>query len=80
MPVSVHHPRYNILREHLKAMRERAGMTQNDLAGALKVGQSFVSKIERGERYVDVLFYIDWCRSCDVEPSKAIRALLATPP
>lgn len=76
MLVSVHHPRYNLLKDHLRSMREAAGMTQNDLAGALQVGQSFVSKIERGERYVDVLFYMDWCRACEVDPSEAIQALL----
>ncbi|WP_290877561.1 helix-turn-helix transcriptional regulator [Aquabacterium sp.] len=75
MSVSVHHPRYVALRNHLKAMREAAGMTQNQLADALGVTQSFVSKIERGERYVDVLFYMDWCRSCAVEPDKAMRSL-----
>lgn len=75
MSLSVHHPRYVALRNHLKAMREGAGMTQNQLADALGVTQSFVSKIERGERYVDVLFYMDWCRSCAVEPDKAMRTL-----
>ena len=77
MSVSVHHPRYVVLRNHLKAMREGAGMTQNQLADALGVTQSFVSKIERGERYVDVLFYMDWCRSCAVAPSDAMRELVS---
>lgn len=77
MSVSVHHPRYVALRNHLKAMREGAGMTQNQLADALGVTQSFVSKIERGERYVDVLFYMDWCRSCALDPSDAMQELVS---
>lgn len=77
MSVSVHHPRYVALRNHLKAMREGAGMTQNQLADAMGVTQSFVSKIERGERYVDVLFYMDWCRSCAVVPSDAMQELVS---
>lgn len=76
MSESVHQPRYVALQGQLKAMREKAGMVQSELAEALGVGQSFVSKIERGERYVDVLFYLDWCRSCGVDPQKAIRDLL----
>lgn len=77
MPSSVHHPRYVALQEQLKTMRETAGMTQSDLAAALRVGQSFVSKIERGERYVDVLFYIEWCRACETDPSQSMKVLLA---
>jgi transcriptional regulator with XRE-family HTH domain len=75
MSVSVHHPHYAALRNQLKAMRESAGMTQNQLADAIGVTQSFVSKIERGERYVDVLFFMAWCRSCAVDPTKAMRQL-----
>ena len=74
---SVHHPRYTALRQHLRAMREDAGMTQTELAVALDVGQSFISKIERGERYVDVTFYVDWCRACKVAPPAALGQLLS---
>lgn len=75
---SIHHPRYVALRLHMKNMRESAGLTQIDLATALDVRQSFISKIERGERYVDVTFYVDWCRSCKVDPSEALAILLQT--
>jgi Helix-turn-helix len=75
MVLSVHHPRYLALREHLKALRLKAGLTQAEIATLLKLDQSYVSKIERGERYVDVLFYIDWCKACGVKPSKAIPLL-----
>ncbi len=75
MVLSVHHPRYLVLREHLKSLRLKAGLTQIEIATRLKLDQSYVSKIERGERYVDVLFYIDWCRACGVKPSKAIPLL-----
>lgn len=74
--ISVHHPRYLALHAQMKAVRERARMTQDDLATALNVGQSFVSKIERGDRYVDVLFYVDWCHACGIDPPQALRQLL----
>ena len=74
MVLSVHHHRYSSLRKHLKAMRTGAGLTQAELANKLKlVDQSYVSKIERGERYVDMLFYLDWCRACGVSASDAVN-------
>ncbi len=39
----------------LKQARAEAGLTQVEVAGRLKRPQSFVSKIESGERRVDVV-------------------------
>ena len=60
----------------MKAMREKSELTQAELARVLNVGQSFVSKIERGERYVDVVLYIEWCQACRIDPPLALRQLL----
>ncbi|MGY6258855.1 helix-turn-helix domain-containing protein [Paraburkholderia xenovorans] len=73
--VTVHHPRYALLLAHLRELRLASGLTQAELAQRLQVDQSRVSKIERGERYVDTLLYLDWCRACDVDPSQAVAQL-----
>lgn len=65
MSVTVYHPRYQALRAGLVALRKKAGLSQVQLAQRLGVGQSFISKVERGESYVDVMLFIDWCRACD---------------
>lgn len=39
----------------LRQIREENGITQVDLAASLGVTQSYVSKIERGERMVDIV-------------------------
>ena len=75
MVLSVHHPRYQSLRVHMRQLRKAAKLTQTDLANAMGLEQSYVSKIERGERYVDVLFYVDWCRACGIAPREAIQLL-----
>lgn len=61
---SVHGVRYGQLQSMLKQARLDAGLTQTGLASLLGLGQSFVSKIERGEAQLDVLLFIDWCKHC----------------
>ncbi|KVE75815.1 MULTISPECIES: helix-turn-helix domain-containing protein [Burkholderia] len=73
---SIHHPRYQALQGQLKTLRQDAGFTQVQLAERLGIHQTYLSKIERGERYIDVLLYLDWCRACDAVPDAALKALI----
>lgn len=76
MPVSVHHPRYQALQALLVVVRKTAGLSQAQLAERLGVGQSYVSKIERGETYVDVLLFIEWCQGCGAVAADVIDELV----
>jgi DNA-binding XRE family transcriptional regulator len=80
VPVSLHHPRYRVLQSALAAMRKQAALSQVRLAERLALGQSFVSKVERGEAYIELTLFIDWCQACGVEPGVALDALLARQP
>lgn len=60
----------------MAAVRRSAGLSQVELSRALGVGQSYVSKVERGEMYVDVMVFIDWCRACQVRPEETIAKLV----
>lgn len=53
-----------LLREHLREMRERQGLTQVALAQLLGKQQSYVSKVESGERRVDFVEVREICRYC----------------
>jgi len=44
---------YQILVERLRQAREKSGLTQDEVAGELGKPQSFVSKVENGERRID---------------------------
>ncbi len=46
---------YVALRSLLRAIRKEAGVSQTELATRLGVPQSFVSKVESGERRIDIV-------------------------
>ncbi len=52
---TVHSPRYRQFLKKLGAARLDAGLTQQEVASALRKPESFVSKCESGERRVDVV-------------------------
>ena len=55
--------------------RNRAGLTQQKLAGQLKKHQSFVAKYENGERRIDVIEFITIARAMGEDPVSLLQAL-----
>lgn len=53
---------YQLFLAFLKDVRQSVGQTQEHLAKKLKTTQSFVSKVERGERRIDVIELRFWAR------------------
>jgi len=53
--------RQEVLQELLRRARVEAGLTQTELAEKLQRPQSFVSKIESGERLLDILELKEIC-------------------
>lgn len=54
MSKSVYSKDYKEIIEHLKTARVEAGFSQQEVADKLNKPQSFISKIESGERRLDV--------------------------
>jgi len=54
MPKSIYSKEYRKMVEQLKKARQEAGLKQADVAKKLNKPQSFVSKVERGERRLDI--------------------------
>jgi transcriptional regulator with XRE-family HTH domain len=48
--------------------RESAGVTQRELAKRLKRAHSYVSRIELGDRRLDVPEFIEWCECLKADP------------
>ena len=64
MEKSTFTPLYDSLRARLVQMRGAAGLTQRDLAERLGRERSFVSRIELGERRLDVVEFFWVCQAC----------------
>ena len=62
--------RHNALIAFLTAKRHAAGMSQSDLAKALGEYQSFVARMESGQRRVDVIEYERLAEILDFEVSE----------
>lgn len=54
-----HPERYQRMLERLRQAREEAGLRQEDVAESLGVRQTFISKIELGERRIDPIDLVD---------------------
>jgi transcriptional regulator with XRE-family HTH domain len=75
MPKSLFTKRYTIFREHLQQARIDAGLTQNELAKKLGWDQTYVSKIERGVRRVDVVELMGICDVLGLDSGEFVKNL-----
>jgi transcriptional regulator with XRE-family HTH domain len=57
----------------LVAAREGAGVTQRELARRLKRAHSYVSRIELGDRRLDVPEFIEWCECLNTDPISVFK-------
>jgi transcriptional regulator with XRE-family HTH domain len=74
---SIYSEEYQRLCSLLQSLRHEAGLTQVQVAAALDVPQSFVSKYESGERRLDVVELGYVARVLGVTASDVLRRLEA---
>jgi transcriptional regulator with XRE-family HTH domain len=67
--------RHKALIDLLIQKREAAGMTQAGLAERLGEYQSFVARLESGQRRVDVVEFLDLADAVGFDPARTISAL-----
>jgi transcriptional regulator with XRE-family HTH domain len=70
-------PRYRALVERLAAERRRLGITQAQLAERLGLHKQFVSRVELGERRLDVVEFIDFARALGIDPATLMHSVEA---
>jgi len=69
--------RHEKLRTILREERIAAGLTQQQLADRLKRSDNFVSYVERGERMLNVLEFIDYATALNIDPRKLLARVMA---
>jgi transcriptional regulator with XRE-family HTH domain len=68
--------RHDRLRTILREARLEARLTQQQLADRLKRSDNFISYVERGERMLNVLEFIEYAKALGVDPQKLLGKLL----
>jgi transcriptional regulator with XRE-family HTH domain len=73
---STHHEDYRLLIQMARETREGEGVAQSELATRLGVTQTFISKMERGERRLDPVELVEILEALGVVPAEWITDYL----
>lgn len=57
----------------LLRLRTDAGLTQRELAKRLAMHNTMVHRSEIGDRRIDPVEFVAWCKACSADPAEAIR-------
>lgn len=75
MAKTIYSADYECFVKVLGRIRSDAGFSQEDLSKKMKLSQSTVSDILRGQRRLDVIEWICFCRACNVTPEAFLEEL-----
>ena len=76
MPSSIFTQRHQAFIVFIASTRKAAGVTQAELAARLGRPQSFVSKVERGERRLDVIEFCQVAQALGHDSATLLRAFI----
>jgi transcriptional regulator with XRE-family HTH domain len=72
---STNTPQYRAVLDRLIAARKASGFSQAELASRLGRPQSYIAKIEIGERRIDVVEFLELARILGVSPASILENL-----
>ena len=75
MEKSIYSQEYSLFLELLRKARESKGLTQTEVAERLGQTQSFVSKVERGERRLDIVELRAFCSALGLSLLKFVEEI-----
>lgn len=72
---SVYSIEYQMVIKALREARVAGHITQEELGKALGRPQSFIAKVENGERLLDIIEFVHLCRLVGIDPVSIINKL-----
>ncbi|WP_038911773.1 helix-turn-helix domain-containing protein [Dickeya dadantii] len=66
---------YQLVIKTLREARIAKGITQEMLAQALERPQSFIAKVENGERRLDVVEFVQLARLLALDPARVLNSI-----
>ncbi|EBJ1007633.1 XRE family transcriptional regulator [Salmonella enterica] len=73
--ISVYSTEYQMVIKALREARVAGHITQEELGKALGRPQSFIAKVENGERRLDIIEFVHLCRLVGIDPVSIINKL-----
>ncbi len=73
---SIYSEEYQLVIKLLRSTRIAKGLTQAQLAKALGKPQSFIAKVENGERRLDVIEFAHMARLLSLDPADTLRIVM----
>jgi transcriptional regulator with XRE-family HTH domain len=73
---TIHSQQSERVREALVKLRQNARLTQRQLARKLRREHSLISRLEQGERRVDVVEFFWICQACGADPARTASGLM----
>jgi transcriptional regulator with XRE-family HTH domain len=67
--------RYKKVIEHLKSRRLELGLSQHAIAERLGLHKQFVSRVELGERRLDIVELVDLARALEIDPAELVATI-----
>jgi transcriptional regulator with XRE-family HTH domain len=67
--------RYRKVIERLRLRRQELGLSQQTLAERLGLHKQFISRVELGERRLDVVEFVDLARALELDPAKVLKEI-----
>lgn len=78
MTASINTQEMQVLTQWLKQERESQQLSMRALAERMDKPHSYVQKVEQGERRLDVVEYVWYCRSLKIEPQIGLDLIQQT--